>query len=157
MKTIAAMVRLRCWRQRHWRSNSSRRGETHFAVCQASSSSSRPRSRSSPGADSIPPLIRADVERRLRAGRVTVFASSARTRAPQRRTLRARRCPGVPGIPGMRSPCRCTCGKPCSSTVTSSQIVNAMTWESHNVVAVPPDGLPSRSRGDWQLRGWVRA
>jgi hypothetical protein len=105
-----------------------------------------------------PAAIRADVERRLRAGRVTVFSSQTENPSAAKAYLYVHvNALELPGRAGYAVAVQVHLRQTVRSTVTSSQIVNAMTWESHNVVAVPPDGLPAvREEIGSYVDGFVR-
>lgn len=89
-----------------------------------------------------PERIRADVERRLRAAGITVYAAQMENPSPAKPYLYVHlNALELPGRTGYAVAAQVQLRQTVRSTVTESQIVNAMTWDSHNVVAVPPDGL----------------
>jgi hypothetical protein len=87
-------------------------------------------------------LIRADVERRLRAAGIRVYASQSENPSPAKPYLyvhvNALKVPSQEAyVIGLQVHLRQTLRSP----VTSSNIVNAMTWDAHNLLVVPAAGL----------------
>jgi hypothetical protein len=82
------------------------------------------------------PLLRADVEQRLRAGGVTIYATQqenpSRAKPYVYLHLNALDLPGGLQAVGVQLHLRQTLRSP----VTDSNIVNAMTWDAHNVVGL---------------------
>lgn len=105
-----------------------------------------------------PAAIRADVERRLRAGGVTIYASQADNPSAAKPYLyvhvNALQLPGGAGyVVALQVHLRQTV----RSVVTDSQVVDAMTWDAHNVVVTPPDGLAAvRGEIDTFVDAFVR-
>jgi len=86
--------------------------------------------------------LRADVEERLHKAGITIYPSQAANPSPAKPylyiTLNALTLPAGAGYAvGLQVHLRQTLRSP----VTSSNIVNAMTWDAHNVLAVPASGL----------------
>jgi hypothetical protein len=89
-----------------------------------------------------PAAIRADVERRLRAAGVAVYASQAENPSPAKPFLYVHlNALELPRGGGYAVALQVHVRQTLRSAVTNSQIVNAMTWDAHNVVAAPADGL----------------
>ena len=89
-------------------------------------------------------VLRADVEGRLRKGGVTIYPSQMANPSPAKPylyiSLNALTLPEGAGYAlGVQVHLRQTLRSP----VTNSNIVNAMTWDVHNVLAVPTSGLQS--------------
>jgi hypothetical protein len=88
--------------------------------------------------------LRADVEGRLRRGGITIYPSQAANPSPAKPylyiALNALTLPAGAGYAvGVQVHLRQTLRSP----VTNSNVVNAMTWDIHNVLAVPTSGLQS--------------
>jgi hypothetical protein len=88
--------------------------------------------------------LRADVEGRLRRGGITIYPSQVANPSPAKPylyiALNALTLPAGAGYAlGVQVHLRQTLRSP----VTNSNIVNAMTWDIHNVLAVPAAGLQS--------------
>ncbi len=86
--------------------------------------------------------IREDIERRLRANGIVVYPSHAGNPSPAKPYLyvhlNALPLPGYATyVVGLQVHLRQTL----RSSVTASNIVNAMTWDAHNVLAVPAGSL----------------
>jgi hypothetical protein len=89
-----------------------------------------------------PAAIRADVERRLRAGGVMVYASQAQNPSEAKPYLYVHvNALELPAGAGYAVALQVHVRQTVRSTATSSQIVNAMTWDAHNVVVAPSNGL----------------
>ena len=88
--------------------------------------------------------LRADVEARLRKGGITIYPSQVANPSPAKAylyiSLNALTLPESAGYAlGVQVHLRQTLRSP----VTNSNIVNAMTWDIHNVLAVPASDLQS--------------
>jgi hypothetical protein len=89
-----------------------------------------------------PAALRADVERRLRAAGVAVYASQAENPSPAKAYLYVHvNALELPAAAGYAIALQVHVRQALRSAVTNSQIVNAITWEAHNVVAAPTNGL----------------
>lgn len=105
-------------------------------------------------------VVRGDVVRRLRAAGIAVFASQDENPSPAKPYLyvlvNALELPGGAGhVAGLQVHLRQTLRSP----ATDSHIVDAMTWELHNVFVVPPGSLPElrtevRTFVDLFIRDW---
>lgn len=89
-----------------------------------------------------PGAIRADIERRLRAGGVMIYASQAQNPSAAKPYLYVHvNALELPGGAGYAVALQVHVRQTVRSTATSSQIVNAMTWDAHNVVVTATNGL----------------
>jgi hypothetical protein len=86
--------------------------------------------------------IRADVVRRLRAGGVTVYDSQARNPSPAKPYLYVHvNALEVPGERLYAVAIQLQLRQTVRSVVSVSQIVDAMTWDTHNILTLPAANL----------------
>ena len=105
--------------------------------------------------------IRADVEQRLRARGISVYASQADNPSPAKPYLYVH----INALPlqrpeGYAIAVQLQLRQTLRSLVTSSNIVNAMTWDTHNVLGVPTPNLQSvqaevRDYVDRFIKDWL--
>jgi hypothetical protein len=95
-----------------------------------------------------PRAIRADVEKRLRAGGIAVYNSQTENPSPAKPYLYVHlNALELPQGAGFAVAIQVHLRQTLRSSVSTSQIVNAMTWDAHNVVVAPAAGL-SAVRGE---------
>lgn len=105
--------------------------------------------------------VKADVQQQLRAGRVLVFASQGENSSPAKPYLYIHlNAIETPGHDLLAIAIQVHVRQTVRSPVTSSNIVNAMTWDSHGVVLVPAKELRSvraavAEHVDRFVRDWV--
>ena len=89
-----------------------------------------------------PAAIHADVERRLRAGGVSIYASQAENPSAAKPYLYVHvNAIELPTGAGYAVAIQVHLRQTVRSVVTDSQVVNAMTWDAHNVLVAPSQGL----------------
>ena len=105
-----------------------------------------------------PAAIRADVERRLRGAGVAVYASQAENPSLAKPFLYVHlNALELPRGAGYAVALQVHLRQTLRSAVTNSQVVNAMTWDAHNVVVAPTDGLAAvRGELDTYVDAFVR-
>ena len=88
--------------------------------------------------------VRADVERRLRGAGIAIYPSQAANPSPAKAYLSvALDALALPGDSGYALSVHVQLRQTLRSPVTNSNIVNAMTWGLHNILAVPDSELPA--------------
>jgi hypothetical protein len=88
--------------------------------------------------------IRADVERRLRDGGIAVYTSQTANPSPAKAYLYVHlNALTLPQNAGYAIAVQVHLRQTLRSLVSSSNVVNAMTWDMQNVVGVPAPGLQS--------------
>jgi hypothetical protein len=88
--------------------------------------------------------IRADVERRLRDGGIAVYPSQTANPSLAKAYLYVHiNALALPGDAGYAIAVQVHLRQTVRSLVTSSNIVNAMTWDAQNVLGVPTAALPT--------------
>lgn len=86
--------------------------------------------------------IQTDVEARLRLKGITVFATQAENPSPAKAYIYVHvNAIALPDNAGYAVAIQVHLRQTLRSVVTSSSVVNAMTWDAHNIVVVPMTGL----------------
>lgn len=93
--------------------------------------------------------VRAEIEQRLRAGGVAIYATQAENPSPAKPYVYVHLNPLALPDRSLAVAVQVHVRQTLQSPVTGSQIVNAMTWDAHTVVAVP-------STGAGPLRGTIQ-
>lgn len=105
--------------------------------------------------------VHTDVETRLRSKGIAVFATQDANPSPAKAYLYVHvNAIALPGNAGYAVAIQVQLRQTLHSLVTNSNVVNAMTWDAHNVVAVPSGGLPEvrneiLSYVDLFVRDWL--
>jgi hypothetical protein len=84
--------------------------------------------------------MQSDLEQRLRAGGVAIYTTQAENPSPAKPYVYVHLNPLALPDRSLAVAVQVHVRQTLQSPVTGSQIVNAMTWEAHTVVAVPPTG-----------------
>ncbi|MGE3843958.1 MAG: hypothetical protein AB7I50_20485 [Vicinamibacterales bacterium] len=105
--------------------------------------------------------IQSDVEARLRSKGITVFATQADNPSPAKAYLYVHvNAIALPENGGFAVAVQLQVRQTLRSLVTNSIVVNAMTWDAHNVVVAPASALPEirteiLSYVDLFVRDWL--